>query len=123
MAKIKKKKLAKTKISPSYPILENRVVMIIRIFGREESDLRGLNSLKVLTAVTFAKDGWIESIEAITTKKSNQFHASLKYVCFPNTNPNATTLIKNSTRNTTVKKCSELFTYFLDKHKGLQSYF
>ena len=65
-------------ISPSF-VSEATIVEIIDfIAGRAVKLLNGLNSLKVLIIETFVIEGVSESKLVSTTKKSNQFHASLK---------------------------------------------
>ena len=121
MEKIKKKKQAKTKISPSWLMLEMRVITRIRTSASFAMDLRGRASLIVLTAEMFASLGWRENREAITTKKSSQFQASRRYVFLSRINPKAMILIRNSKRKATVKKYSDFSTCILEIREYLRS--
>ena len=89
--------------------------MRIRIEGMVLSSLRGLNNLTDLKALMaeppllpFKKSGRTSLIkEAITTKKSSQFHWSLKYENSPE-KPIAMTLKTNSVYTNKLKKGSEV---------------
>lgn len=80
--------------------------MIDFIAGRAVKLLNGLNSLKVLIIETLAIEGNNESKLVSTTKKSNQFQASLKYEPLSSTKPSAIIFMIASEVNITMKNGS-----------------
>lgn len=78
IAKIRKKKIAKERTPPSYPIDYSKVPTRVLIEGTVVKFLKGLKSLKVLRPDTLPIVGVRASREVITTVKSSQFQAFLR---------------------------------------------
>ena len=110
MAKIRKKNEANSSISPRLEIDANKVFTRSFILGIEFIDHSGLRSRNVHKAETLPRLGCMLSNEVITTMKSNQFQASLRYVFLPIMKPNAITLMTHSSVRTTMKKISDFST-------------
>jgi hypothetical protein len=78
MAKMVKKKMARTSTPPSCATEDKRVEMSTFIDGIVVSVLSGRMSLKVLILLTDFIYGISVSSDETTTMKSSQFHASLR---------------------------------------------
>ena len=84
----------------------NKVVTMSFMLGTVVKLLRGLKRRKVLKTDMFCMNGSFYSRLVITTRKSSQFQASLRYVLLPNIKPIVMILINASIVNATVNTIS-----------------